>query len=45
MGHKGAWYLVPLVIKGGGHAGRFHFYEGYEGSDFSSKSDEVFRNY
>jgi purine-nucleoside phosphorylase len=27
-GHKGAWYLV-LLIKGGGHARPFSFYEGY----------------
>jgi hypothetical protein len=33
---KALWYLVPLVIKGGGHAGRFHFTKVFhEGSDFS----------
>jgi purine-nucleoside phosphorylase len=46
QGHKALWYLVLLVIKGGGHARPFSFYEGYSmKEDFSSKSDEVFRNY
>jgi hypothetical protein len=43
QGHKGALVLL-LVIKGGGHARRFHFTKVFhEGSDFSGKSDEVFR--